>query len=166
MDVAEGATYHVERAGTDGSDLAVVFEPPQKSSTVMLTPAPAAGAAASRSLIFRSSRPSPTPRRSRRATMPPGRSRRLRPLRVGLDSRAGTAPLSAARRLRRRQHVALRRLHEQARAAQPPQRRRRRRAPTAQQIITAARARSKYKGTPITLDFSGADLRSVLPLLQ
>ena len=43
MEVAQGATYHVERAGTGGGDLAVVFEPPQSASTIMLTaPAPAA----------------------------------------------------------------------------------------------------------------------------
>src|SRR4051812_7551208 len=44
MEVAQGATYHVQRAGTDGGDLAVVFEPPQSASTIMLT-APAAGGA-------------------------------------------------------------------------------------------------------------------------
>ena len=36
MDVAEGATYHVERAGADGRDLAVIFEPPQSAGTIML----------------------------------------------------------------------------------------------------------------------------------
>ncbi|MFL6278922.1 MAG: AMIN domain-containing protein, partial [Vicinamibacterales bacterium] len=38
MDISAGATYHVERTGNAGSDLAVVFEPPQKSSTVLLAP--------------------------------------------------------------------------------------------------------------------------------
>ena len=37
MEVAEGATYHVERAGTAGSDLAVVFEPAQSSKTVLVS---------------------------------------------------------------------------------------------------------------------------------
>jgi AMIN domain len=43
MEVAEGATYHVERAGTSGSDLAVVFEPQQSSKTVLVA-TPLAGA--------------------------------------------------------------------------------------------------------------------------
>ncbi len=36
MELGPGATYHVERAGTNGGDLAVVFEPPQSAGTIML----------------------------------------------------------------------------------------------------------------------------------
>ncbi|OFW06887.1 MAG: hypothetical protein A3H96_14590 [Acidobacteria bacterium RIFCSPLOWO2_02_FULL_67_36] len=39
MEMAPGATYHVERAGQDGQDIAVVFEPSQAPATVMLAPA-------------------------------------------------------------------------------------------------------------------------------
>ncbi len=46
MEVVDGATYHVERTGSAGSDLAVVFEPPQKSSTVLLAPVTAGSKAA------------------------------------------------------------------------------------------------------------------------
>ena len=66
MDVADGATYHVERTGPTGSDLAVVFEPAQKSSTVLLTARHQARRRSSRSLTFRSSRRLRTPRQSRR----------------------------------------------------------------------------------------------------
>ena len=45
LEVAPGATYHVERAGTDGRDLAVIFEPARTSSMVMVGP-PIAGAPA------------------------------------------------------------------------------------------------------------------------
>src|SRR5262249_3824074 len=40
MEIAEAATYHVERAGTAGSDLAVVFESSHKTNPAMLTSAP------------------------------------------------------------------------------------------------------------------------------
>jgi type IV pilus assembly protein PilQ len=43
LEIAATATYHVARAGADGRDLAIVFEPAQASGTVMLTPMPAAG---------------------------------------------------------------------------------------------------------------------------
>ncbi len=36
MEVADGATYHVERAGADGRDLAVVFGPAQSAATFAL----------------------------------------------------------------------------------------------------------------------------------
>ena len=76
MEVAQGATYHVERAGTDGGDLAVVFEPPQSASTIMLT-RPRAGAPPMMwNRISRSSRRSPMRRRSRRAKTLPDRFRR------------------------------------------------------------------------------------------
>ena len=38
IEVADGATYHVERAGTEGSDLAVVFEPPLAAVNTAITP--------------------------------------------------------------------------------------------------------------------------------
>ena len=44
MEVADGATYHVERAGADGRDLAVVFGPAQSAATFAL-PTGAPGAA-------------------------------------------------------------------------------------------------------------------------
>ncbi|MEP6594246.1 MAG: AMIN domain-containing protein, partial [Acidobacteriota bacterium] len=42
MELGPGATYHVERAGANGGDLAVVFEPPQSAGTILLA-APGAG---------------------------------------------------------------------------------------------------------------------------
>ncbi len=46
MDVAPGATYHVERAGVDGGDLAVVFEPAHAAGTVMIATTPSSAAPA------------------------------------------------------------------------------------------------------------------------
>ena len=39
MEIAETATYHIERTGEPGHALAVVFEHPQKSTSVLLSPA-------------------------------------------------------------------------------------------------------------------------------
>jgi type IV pilus assembly protein PilQ len=41
MDLAAGVTYHVERAGDGGRDLAVLFEPPQANALIMVPPADA-----------------------------------------------------------------------------------------------------------------------------
>ncbi|CAN5808093.1 hypothetical protein BH24ACI5_BH24ACI5_02410 [soil metagenome] len=41
MEIADGVTYHIERGGEPGHELAVVFEHPQKSTTVLLSPAAA-----------------------------------------------------------------------------------------------------------------------------
>jgi type IV pilus assembly protein PilQ len=45
MELAEGVTYHVQRAGDDGRDFSVVFEPALESGVVMLAPGdtPASG---------------------------------------------------------------------------------------------------------------------------
>ncbi len=45
MDVAPSATYHVERTGTDGRDLAVVFEGPKAGGNLLIAP-PTTGASA------------------------------------------------------------------------------------------------------------------------
>jgi len=42
MEISPSATYHVERTGADGRDLAVVFEGPNSKSTILVAP-PAAG---------------------------------------------------------------------------------------------------------------------------
>jgi type IV pilus secretin PilQ/predicted competence protein len=39
MELAEGSTYHIERGGDPEHDLAVIFEPSQAPSTVMIAPA-------------------------------------------------------------------------------------------------------------------------------
>jgi type IV pilus secretin PilQ/predicted competence protein len=39
MELAEGSTYHIERGDDPEHDLAIVFEPPQAPSTVMIAPA-------------------------------------------------------------------------------------------------------------------------------
>jgi type IV pilus secretin PilQ/predicted competence protein len=147
MDVADGATYHVERTGSSGSDLAVVFEPPQKSSMALLTPAtaskaiepepdiPLEQAIANAAAITPKEAPLPAPPAAQPASTP-------------------ATPPVVAKAPAPRPVAAVR---EQAPPpAAPPTTPR-----PSQQIITAT-GEKQYKGTPITLDFSGADLRSVL----
>jgi type IV pilus secretin PilQ/predicted competence protein len=154
MEVADGATYHVERAGTDGRDLAVVFEPAQSATTVML---PAAAPRAARAeqepdiplAQAIANAASITPRETTPAD--PIAALRTAPLRTASPvpspvpapvAAAAPAPVPAAAAPLR-----------QAPAPPPP--------PPAAQLISGPSER-KYQGNPITLDFSGADLRSVL----
>jgi type IV pilus assembly protein PilQ len=154
MEVADGATYHVERAGTDGRDLAVVFEPAQSATTVML-PAAAPGAARAEQepdiplAQAIANAASITPRETTPAD--PIAALRTAPLRTASPvpspvpapvAAAAPAPVPAAAAPLR-----------QAPAPPPP--------PPAAQLISGPSER-KYQGNPITLDFSGADLRSVL----
>jgi type IV pilus assembly protein PilQ len=147
MDVAEGATYHVERSGTDGRDLAVIFEPPQAARTVMVAAArpgdapvepepdiPLHEAIANAASIT----PKETPADPIAAMVKP------------TPVKASPAPAAAAPR---RQPAPPPR--QQPPAEPPPT------GPSQAQLITGA-TEKKYMGNPITLDFSGADLRSVL----
>jgi type IV pilus assembly protein PilQ len=140
MEVADGATYHVARAGTDGSDLAVIFEPAQASSTVLVA-APLGGAP----------REDPEPdiplaqAIANAAALTPKETPIAAAITPAKPVPAPARPAPAAAR------------QQSAPLAPPP-------APPLlpnQQVISGGTER-QYKGTPITLDFSGADLRSVL----
>jgi type IV pilus assembly protein PilQ len=179
VDVAEGATYHVERAGTAGSDLAVVFEPPLKSSTVLLTdvsgttkstdpepdipleqaianaaaitpkdtPAEAPPAQAPPAPAPVVAKPAPTPQAAAARQQPPPPVA-ASPVAERQQTPSTPAPAAAPRQQTPPPATPL---SVPAQAAPRPN----------QQIITGT-GEKQYKGTPITLDFSGADLRSVL----
>ena len=169
MEVAEGATYHVERAGTSGSDLAIVFEPPQLSKTVLVAQPlaearraepepdiPLEQAIANAASLTPKETPAdipvaqPKPAPSRPA---PAAARQqsaaLSPPPAPSTARQQVAPLSPP--------PAPAAARQNAPLSAPPA------LPVLpnQQVIAGAPER-QYKGTPITLDFSGADLRSVL----
>lgn len=161
MELAEGATYHVERAGESGSDLAVVFEPPLVASTALLAPArtavqradpepdiPLEQAIANAAAITPKDTPAekpvagvatPAPRVNPPAEAPA----------ASVPARPAPAPAAA-----RQQSAAA---PAQAPPLQVPPS-----APRPNQQIITSTGDKQYKGTPITLDFSGADLRSVL----
>jgi type IV pilus assembly protein PilQ len=144
MEVADGATYHVERAGEIGSDLAVIFEPPQATSTVLVAPTPAAPAKdapepdipldqaiANAAALTPKETPAPS-RDPIAAVKPPAPSRPTAPA-----ARQQTAPAPP-------------------RPVVPPP------ATTSTTQVITSTGEKQYRGNPITLDFSGADLRSVL----
>jgi type IV pilus secretin PilQ/predicted competence protein len=169
MEVSDGTTYHVERAGTGGSDLAVVFEPPQLPSAVLVAEVagdprkndpepdipleqaianaahltPKEEPAAERVAPVAAAAPQPAPMRGPAPTSfvpaAPAPAVTARPAPVAakpapVDARQQSGPLTPPPPL----------------PVQPNQ-----------QVISGA-TEKQYKGTPITLDFSGADLRSVL----
>ena len=145
MEVADGATYHVERTGTDGKDLAVIFEPPQATETVLVAPASASPGKA-----------------DREPDIPLDQAIANAAAITPKDTPAPPDPVAALKEAASRPVVPAARKQAAPTPQQPP------RPPAAQpappsttQVITAT-GEKQYRGNPITLDFSGADLRSVL----
>ena len=160
MEVANGATYHVERAGQDGRDLAVIFEPAQVTSTVMLTP-PASGpqrvepepdiplekAIANAASLTPKDVPVVDPMTALKSAPPAGpraEAAAPAPPRRPTPAPAAAPPPAAALQAQPQ---------PQAPAPQPP--------PSTPPLLSSG-TQKQYQGNPITLDFSGADLRSVL----
>jgi type IV pilus secretin PilQ/predicted competence protein len=152
MEVAQGATYHVERAGTGGGDLAVVFEPPQSASTIMLT-APAPGSAADVEPDI------PLQQAIANAASITPKEDAAGPISAlkGAPAPATTAPAPSPRRAAQSARAVA---AVQQPAAAPPAS-----APPSSgngSVVLSGATDKKYTGNPITLDFSGADLRTVL----
>jgi len=167
MDISTGATYHVERTGNGGSDLAVVFEPPQKSSTVLLAaPTSAAKAVEPEPDI-------PLEQAIANAASITPKDTPVQPPAVAADVAAKAPPVAApaAKTPAPPPPLPATVARQQTPAPPPPATVARQQTPLSalpppaprpnQQIITS-NGEKQYKGTPITLDFSGADLRSVL----
>jgi type IV pilus assembly protein PilQ len=168
MDLGAETTYHVERAGADGEDLAVVFEPAQATSTILLSaeptivedPEPAipmtqaiANAAAitqpepadpMSALNLDKPAPSRTaaPAATRPAAQPP--ARQAAPAAAPASARQTPPPMS------------------QQQPAPPVQSL----AQPSPQDPSGTQPEKRYNGAPITLDFAGVDLRSVLRLFN
>ncbi len=153
MEVAPAATYHIERAGLNGGDLAVVFEPPQIATTVMLSaPAGDAGQAEVEPDI-----PMAQAMANVASLTPP---------------QAGPDPFAALRTAPTRPATtsvtttpAARRPAPAARQTAPPPAAVPAPAPAQPpggSVVLSGTTDKKYTGNPITLDFSGADLRTVL----
>jgi type IV pilus assembly protein PilQ len=203
MELADGVTYHVQRAGDDGRDLAVVFEPAQQSGVVMLAPdetpasqgddrpeppltmeqalANAAALAptdepapdpfsalqigttqtqpAQQPAAAPAARPAPT-RSTPRQTAPPAAPTPAEPSQLAARPASQDTAQAAAQPQRPTPPVTQPTSAPPAPAVQPPPPS----TPTAstmQQQIVGAQEK-KYTGHPITMDFQGVDLRSVL----
>ena len=181
MELAEGVTYHVERAGESGSDLAVVFEPPLNASTVLLAPASTRAAAtapepdisieqaiANAAAITPKDAPAEKPAVS--AATPAAKVNLPAEPQASVaapTARANPPAEAPAAAVPARQAPAAARQQQTASApastpAQTPPLQVPPSAPRLNQQIITGSGDKQYKGTPITLDFSGADLRSVL----
>ncbi len=142
LEMGAAATYHVERAGADGRDLAVVVESGQAPGALRLSPASAGSpeppepdipldqAVANAAALDPMSALAPPP-----AVTPPA-TRQQPPVAPPAQSAPATPPAPAAQ------------------APAPPQQ------AITQQI--SGGQEKKYNGAPVSLDFSGADLRTVL----
>jgi type IV pilus assembly protein PilQ len=164
MDVVAGTTYHVEQAGPGGRDLSVVFEPAQSSASVLLAPdvtpdvpaepepaitlqqaiANAAPIAPTDTDPIAALRPAP-PAAAAARTAPVARTPRpsLTPPPPSLSP--APPPIPMARAAAQQAPVTM---------SPPPQT-----APPPGQVTGNER---KYTGAPISLDFNGLDLRSLL----
>ncbi len=148
MEVADGATYHVEHAGDGGTELAVVFEPPLATSTAMVTRADSAA-----------------PKSEPEPDIPLEQAIANAAAITPKDPPAPAAPQAPAAEPAAALKVALSRptvpaARKQTAPQTPPVSPPPTGSPTTQ-VITGT-GEKQYRGNPITLDFSGADLRSVL----
>jgi type IV pilus assembly protein PilQ len=175
MEVAKGATYHVERAGADGGDLAVVFAPQEAASAIMLsTPSSSAvPVEVEPDISLQQATANVASILPRDNPADPISALRAVPLRPSAANAvaANTAPAPAPRRA-----VAPPARAATSAAQQPPpppivvqqQPPATPQAPAVapQQlngaVVLSGATDRKYTGNPITLDFSGADLRTVL----
>jgi type IV pilus assembly protein PilQ len=149
MEIADGATYHLERSGADGGSLAVVFEAAFAPGTVTVA-TPGASADVSPDVM-----PLQQALANGAALAPPAEP-------VGIDPMAA---LKAIGQLPPAKQVGPPAaaigpqpplsVPPEPRQAQPPP------APPMRQMI-GPDPQKKYVGAPITLDFSGADLRTIL----
>ena len=153
MDVAPGATYHVERAGVDGGDLAVVFEPAHAAGKVMIATTPASPIEAEPGIplhqaIANVASITPKEDTSPIAALKPAAVRTgpisSAPVPVAARATPPPVPRSAAPKAQPQQQASA------ATAAQNGS------------VVLSGGTDKKYTGNPITLDFSGADLRTVL----
>jgi type IV pilus assembly protein PilQ len=176
MDLAEDATYHVERSGPAGRDLDVVFEAAEAASgSVLLAPLPAVPAGSddapeppiSMEQAIRNvaaiTAPGPDPITALQQTADtpaagassgpssdhPPLAARNAPRRAGAAPARQAGPGSA-------QSPAVQSVAAQGAPQAGPA------APAVQQPAGQSDTQKKYTGHPVSLDFQGADLRAVL----
>ena len=185
MEIEPSATYHVERAGADGRDLAVVFEGPKASGTVLVAPPTHADAGAAadadgdtlsmaQAIANASSitpadpmtalNEDPKTADAKKQAPPAAKPAPAGPAQPPSASPAPPASTSSAQAPVRASQPSL---GQQAAAAQQPPA-----APPAQQPPSSPPAQvsqtvpgsggKQYTGAPVSFDFEDADLRSVL----
>ncbi len=168
MEIADGVTYHVDRAGDAGRDLAIVFEPAQAPGTIMVAPPDAAvqpadpepdipvqqamanaaaiapsDSAADPMTALKSVAPAPAARPQSAPASPPA-EQNPPPRPPPAQAPPAQAPPPAAPPA------------PSAVGPHPVQ------APPQQTSTISTVQEKKYVGHPISLDYQGADLRAVL----
>ena len=137
MEIADTATYHIERTGEPGHALAVVFEHPQKSTSVLLSPAEPVAAAPEAPLTMAQAM-----KNASRLTPPAPAARSL----AGQQASTPPPPPPAAPVVTAPAPAAAARPQTQTQTFSPS-------------------AEKRYIGTPVSLDLDGADLRATLRTL-
>jgi type IV pilus assembly protein PilQ len=172
MDLSSSATYHIERAGSSGSDLAVVFEGRRSSGAILV--APPEGHASSADVepdismqqamanaaslappdpITALNQDAPAPTKTAAAT-PNAAPAPAKPAAAPRQSRPTARPATPAPQPAPTKPAAP---PQPAESQSPP--------PTAQPTLNTqlpGTGEKKYTGNPISMDFQDADLRSVL----
>ena len=139
MEIADGATYYIERGGEPGHELSVVFEHKDKSTTVMLSPGDAIPVEPEPAISMAQAMANAAP------LMPPAP-----------DAAAAQQPASPAPQPQAPAPAA------QQPPPAPPQPVPA--EPSSSQALTQSGER-QYIGTPVSLDLEGADLRATLRTL-
>ncbi|MCA1559610.1 MAG: type IV pilus secretin PilQ [Acidobacteria bacterium] len=173
VEIGAGVTYHVEQSAMNGNDLAIVFEPPQATGTILLAPgtesapkierepdisiqdaiANAAGITPPEAMSALDTLTKPVETQQPPASAPrpapkPATPRRAQP--IATPKPAPPPPATATPQPAVTLPPPIQPPATPAPATQ---------APAAQPVGNADK---KYTGTPIDMDFQGADLRSVL----
>lgn len=168
MDITPAATYHVERTGADGRDLAVVFEGPKAGSSPLIAPTTSSASAKddkdglerytieealanAASLV-----PRDTPRDPITALVAPPETRQSQtPTPTPAPAQSVSAPQTQAK--------------AQTPAAPPAQAPPQNPPPSGQssfQTQVPGSGQKQYVGAPVNFDFEDADLRAVLRLFS
>ena len=155
MDISPSATYHVERTGADGRDLAVVFEGPRAGGAVLIAPPVGsakdekddrdvltlAQAMANAEPLMPKDPVLPSPQAPPTQTLPPVAPQQPRPAPPAVNPPTVTPP------------------QPQPRPAQVPGQ------PSLTQEVPGT-APKQYTGQPVSFDFEDSDLRVVLRLFS
>jgi type IV pilus assembly protein PilQ len=155
MEISPSATYHVERTGADGRDLAVVFEGPRAGGAVLIAPPigsakdekddrdvlTLAQAMANAEPLMPKDPVLPSPQAPQTQTLPPVAPQQPRPAPPAVNPPTATPP------------------QPQPRPAQVPGQ------PSLTQEVPGT-APKQYTGQPVSFDFEDSDLRVVLRLFS
>jgi type IV pilus assembly protein PilQ len=152
MEIAPSATYHVERTGTDGRDLAVVFEGPKPGSAILVAPPTPSDGAQPADADKDEDTLSLAQAIANAASITPADPIAA----IAAPSAKPAAPRAAPAAARQVTPPAARAQQPTAPPAQPPA------APQTFSSDVPGTGQKQYTGHPINFDFEDADLRAVL----